>query len=227
MLHGRFLAGIAARAAEAAHGDDAFHPVRLTIDLLKAPPMEAIVTASERIRDGGRVRVVDVVSRSGGAEVSRARVLMLRTSDASIGPIWSPEPWDAPHPDELDPPVEFGGPDSPWQFRVEPERGMGALAPKRMWLRDTWPLVAGEPLSPFVRVAMVADFASPLGNSGPGGLDLINADITLLIARLPRSEWIGFEVVAHEHEAGVAIAACSVHDLHGAVGTSSVAAVGY
>jgi len=39
-----------------------------------------------------------------------------------------------------------------------------------------------------------ADIANPLANSGTNGLEFINGDITLYIARLPVDEWIGFEV---------------------------------
>lgn len=227
MLHGRFLPGIAAREAEQLDPDPSFVPTRLTIDMFKSPPMAPIASTTTVVRDGGRVRVVDVRSSSEDAEISRTRILLLRSDAAGLAAVWEPEPWDAPHPDTLDPPSEFGGPDSPWQFRVEPGRRMGAMGRKRMWLRDTWPLVAGESLSPFVRVAMVADFASPLANSGPDGLDLINADITLYLARLPRSEWLGFEVLTRDHDGGRSVAACSLHDLDGRIGFSSVSAVAY
>ena len=41
------------------------------------------------------------------------------------------------------------------------------------------------------RAALSADFASPLANSGPAGIDYINADLTLHLGRLPEGEWIG------------------------------------
>ena len=227
MLHGRLLAGLAARAVETGHLDDGWHPARLTIDLFRSPPMAAIALTSTRVRDGGRVRVVDVTMAAGGRDIAGARVLLVKRSDADIGDVWSRPAWTFPHPDVLSPPEGWGGEDSIWQFRTQPGEGMGAMGAKRMWLRDAAALVAGEALTPFVRVAMVADFASPLGNSGPDGLDVINPDITLYLARLPTSDWIGFEVLTHEHADGVAAASCAVHDLDGAIGTSTVAAITY
>ena len=72
-------------------------------------------------------------------------------------------------------------------------QGFGAPMPRRSWLRDTRALVEGEALSPFVRAALAADFASPVANSGSHGLDHINADLTLHLGRLPEGDWIGIE----------------------------------
>jgi hypothetical protein len=46
-------------------------------------------------------------------------------------------------------------------------------------------LVEGAPLTPFVRVAVAADFASPFANAGDQGLGSINSDVTLYLHRLP------------------------------------------
>jgi hypothetical protein len=86
-------------------------------------------------------------------------------------------------------------------------------------------LVAGEPMSPFVRVAVAADFANPMANFGEQGLGFINADLTLYLSRLPRSDWIGFEVANHLSDAGVAIGNCTLHDTSGTLGSCTVAAV--
>ena len=80
-------------------------------------------------------------------------------------------------------------------------------------------------MTPFVRVATAADLSSPIANSGPGGLAFINADITLNLARLPRSEWLGYETIFHQNAEGIAAASCVVHDLEGAIGLSTVSAV--
>ena len=44
-------------------------------------------------------------------------------------------------------------------------------------------LVEGMPLTPFVRVAVAADFASPWANAGEQGLGYINSDVTLYLHR--------------------------------------------
>ena len=226
MLHGRVLAGLTAREVEAAHVDEGWVPARLTIDMFRSPPMAPVTVHAERFRDGGRVRIVDVDLTSEGREIARSVVLLLRTSDKPVSPVWSREPWDLPPPDDLDPPPGMD-PDPTWEFRYEPDGFIGSDGAGRCWMRDNASLVAGEPLTPFVRVATSADLASPLANSGPEGLAFINADITLNLARLPRSEWLGYETILHENADGVSAASCVVHDLDGAIGVSSVSAVLY
>jgi hypothetical protein len=92
-------------------------------------------------------------------------------------------------------------------------------------MSDFRDVVEGEPTSPFVRVALAADFASPFANSGSNGLSWINSDITLYLARTPVTEWIGFEVKNHQASKGVAVAECWLYDETGPIGTSSVAAL--
>ncbi len=225
MLHGRLLAGLAARGVEAGHLDDGWLPARLTIDMFRSPPMAPITVDAERIRDGGRVRVVDLSLGSGGRELARARALIARTDDRQLREVWSTKPWDLPHPETLVVPDGMEDNDV-WEFREGPEGFFGS-ARSRGWTRDNAQLLAGETVTPFVRVATAADLASPVANWGDGGLDFINADITLNLARLPVSDWIGFETIFHRNAAGVSAASCAVHDLDGPIGLSTVSSVIY
>ena len=102
---------------------------------------------------------------------------------------------------------------------------MGTLGPRRLWMSEVRDLVEGAPLTPFVRAAVAADFASPFANAGDQGLGYINSDVTLYLHRLPVKEWIGFEVVNHHATDGVAIGECLLYDQQGPIGTSTVAAL--
>ena len=227
MLHGRLLAGLAARAIERDHGDDDFVPVRLTVDLYKSPAMAATNVETNLVRAGGRVRAVDAFITVGGADVARASTLWLRRGEAPTGDdqIPSTPRWDAPPPgDEI--PADLPA-DVDFDIRVAGERGFGAPGPesRRAWLRDRAPLVDDEALTPFVRAALCADFASPFANSGPEGLDYINADLTLHLGRLPVGEWIGLETDDRVAVDGVSVAQCVYHDATGPIGWSSACAV--
>jgi hypothetical protein len=101
----------------------------------------------------------------------------------------------------------------------------GAVAQKRAWIREAHLLVDDEPLSPFLRVASAADFAHPFANSGSGGLEFINADVSLYLHRDPLGEWLGFEVVNHQSDGGVAVGECNLYDTAGPIGQSLVCAV--
>jgi hypothetical protein len=223
MLHGRLLAGLAARAVEDAD-DNAMRVVRLTVDMFRTPPMSALHVTTQVIRDGRRVRVADVSIRSSDVEVARASALLLRSGTHPAGAIWRAPEWDAPHPDTLasrDAGDGYGG----WDIRLLSPGGFWTSERKRLWARDRWQLVAGEEPSPVVRAALAADLPNPLANSSAEGLHFINADLTLFLARRPVSEWIGLEVADHAGHDGVAIGSCTLYDADGAIGWSTTCAI--
>jgi hypothetical protein len=224
MLHGRLLAGLAARAAEATGDDPEVRLTRLTVDMFRTPPMSALQVATRTLRDGRRVRVVDVSIRSADVEVAHASALLLRTGPHPDGATWRAPVWDAPRPDALPPPgdVEVGG---GWDIRLLTPGGFFTAERKRLWSRDRWQLVAGEESSPIVRAALAADLPNPLANSGAEGLRFINADLTLVLGRPPESEWIGLEVAEHLGYDGIAVGSCTMYDTAGAIGWSSVCAI--
>ena len=51
------------------------------------------------------------------------------------------------------------------------------------------------------------------------------ADLTLILGRLPASEWIGLEVSGHLGHDGIAVGSCTLYDTSGAIGWSSVCAI--
>ena len=222
MLHGRLLAGLAARAAER-EVDAELRLARLTVDMFKAAPMTPIVTTSAVVRAGARLRVVDVTMACDSVEVGRARALFLRPGGHPQTDAWQAPRWDAPPPEDVAPTTAEapGG----WELRVMTEGGFWSGARKRVWSIDRWALVAGERLSPAVRAALAADLPNPLANSGPHGLAFINADLTLFLARPPRSEWIGLEVADHLGVDGIAVGTCTMYDTDGPIGLSTVCAV--
>jgi len=99
------------------------------------------------------------------------------------------------------------------------------VGPRRCWMGEVRELIGGQPLSPLVRAALAADFASPFANAGEKGLAYINSDVTLYLHRLPVTEWVGYEVVNHGATDGVAIGECFLHDERGPIGSATVAAL--
>jgi len=226
MLHGRLLAGLAAREVEA-RTPNGFRVARLTVDMFRFPPMEPVRCSARTPRQGRRVGAVDVSLTCGGVEVARAAALVLRTGPHPVAPDavpWSPPEWDVPAPEEL-PAPEGSDQMAGWDIRAITPGGFWSAGQKRVWTRDNWQLVAGEALSPVVRVALAADLPNPLANSGPGGLPFINADLSLYVRRPPLSDWIGLEVAAHLAQDGIAVGSCTLYDRTGAIGWSSVCAV--
>jgi hypothetical protein len=225
-LHGRVIAGLLAQAIEQEHGNDGFMVNRLTVDMFRLPPFAPLHVALEPVRLGGRIRVIDGVVEANGGEIARGRAVLLRRTDAPEGTVWSPPPWDAPHPDTLEP--ERREATGEWVPMWESRRITGnfdEVTRKRMWMRENRSFIDDEPLTPFLRVALAADFTSPIAHAGDRGLQYINTDITLYLHRYPVDQWIGFEVDTHRAHEGIAVGACYLYDVDGPIGLGAVGAL--
>ena len=225
-MHGRVIIGLLAHVIEQRHGGEDFVPARLTVDMFRLPNiMTPVEVKTKLIRDGLRIRVVEADFVSGGVAMARASSQLLRRTENPQGNVWSPPNWNAPKPSHIaattDPRLGMHG-----KWTTRPIVGhMGSLGPRRLWMSEVRKLVEGVALTPFVRVALAADFASPFANAGDRGLGYINSDVTLYLHRLPVTQWVGFEVVNHHATDGVAIGECWLYDEQGPIGTSTVAAL--
>jgi hypothetical protein len=224
-LHGRVVVGLLGREIERHHGDPSFMPARLTVDMYRLPDLSSVEVVTRVVRDGRRIKVVDAEFISAGASMARATCQLLRRTQNPEGQVWSPPPWGAPSPADIPPPEDprgsLGG-----MWTVRPISGaMGTIGARRLWMSEVRELIGGEPWTPFARVAVGCDFASPFANAGEKGLAYINSDVTLYLHRLPVSEWIGYEVVNHGATDGVAIGECWLHDEQGPIGSATVAAL--
>jgi hypothetical protein len=221
-LHGRVIAGLLASEAERMNGDAAFMPVRIAVDLYRAPAMVPLHVETRIARDSRRIRVIDADLISEGKSAGRASIQFLRRGDNPAGTPWHGETWSVPAPESLpdDPPRDdtmFGM----WEMRWI-EGDMKSIGRRQVWMRENRELIAGEPLTPFARVAVAADYASPLANMvGGPGYTFINSDLVFYLGRLPVGEWIGFESVAHESSEGIAIGHCNLYDQQGRIGWAS------
>jgi hypothetical protein len=224
-LHGRVIIGLLASAIEQRHGADDFVPARLTVDMFRLPNLSPVEVKTRLVRDGLRIRLVEADFYSAGVAMARASCQLLRKTEKPAGTVWSPPNWDVPAPDDISAPTDPRlGMHGKWTTR--PIAGaMGTVGPRRLWMSEVRDLVEGVPLTPFVRVAVAADFASPFANAGDQGLGYINSDVTLHLHRLPVKEWIGFEVVNHQATDGIAIGECFLYDQQGPIGSSTVAAL--
>lgn len=219
MLHGRLLGGLAARAIE--QDGDGLMPARLTVDLFRNSPLLPLAVEAVRIRDGRRIRVVDATITSAQGPVARASAVFLRASEQPTGVHETTPAWDETAPEQD--PEPSGDWEPPFRlWRLTDWRGAG---PKRAWMGERHPLVDDEPLTPFVRAALAADFASPMSNMSTTGLHFINADYTLTLSRLPSGDVLGMESTGHLSADGVATGHCTMHDAAGPIGYCLVTAV--
>nr|WP_275941483.1 acyl-CoA thioesterase domain-containing protein [Planosporangium mesophilum] len=232
MLHGRLLGGLLARAVEREHTEPSLHVTRLTVDLFRNTPLVPVRVETTRVRDGRRIRVVDATVLTADGPVARASAVLLRRSEQPAGEVPTTPAWDARNPDQLGPSPWANGSGwrTPWDTWLLDDDGVPTdrwlnTARRRVWLRETHELVAGEPISPLVRVALAGDFASPLAHFGDAGLQFINGDYTLTLSRLPLSDAIGVESDGHLSDDGIAVGHCIMHDTSGPIGYCAVTAV--
>lgn len=219
MVNGHHVGGLVAWGVQRDSPEPDLQVTRLTVDMVRPVPMRPLRVLARRVRDGRRLRAVDVSVVDGDIEVARGSALLLRRSEHPDGEPWTPEPWDVPPPEAIE--GSTGG----WMSFEIREIAARNGRPGRVWLRERVPFVAGEPLSPLVRAALMADFTSPLANAGRDGLEFINADVTLYLARDPRGEWIGMESSGHLGAEGVGVGTSWMYDRDGRIGSCVAAAL--
>ncbi|MFT3901280.1 MAG: thioesterase family protein [Gordonia sp. (in: high G+C Gram-positive bacteria)] len=237
-LNGPAVCAIAARSAEIAGGADGFRPVRFTIDLFRAARADPTTTTATMLREGGRVRVVEVdIFQHGGDEpvrVARSTTVFLKESTNPAGERWE-RPTSAFDPPEV-PDDDYyprfaadattsadGSPVAAieWTSDLAALQGPGR---KRHWTHPL-PVVPGETPSPFVRAVIAAESTSLMANWGTTGIALINCDLTVVLARLPRGVRVGVEADFHLEDDGISASTCTLYDVDGPFGTGAVAAV--
>ena len=224
-LHGRIIIGLLGQVLEERHGDPAFIPARLTVDMYRLPGFDPVEVTTRVVRDGGRIRVADAEFISGGVSMARATCQFLRRGEAPAGRVWAPEPWNVPAPNEIEaPPDNRSGMGGMWAMRSI-SGGFGAVEQRRVWMSEVREVVEGVPLTPFQRIAVAVDFVSPLAHVGDQGLGYINSDVTLYLHRLPAAEWIGFEAVYHGADEGVAVGEARLYDEQGPIGVAGCVAL--
>jgi hypothetical protein len=224
-LHGRVVIGLIGFELERLHGGEEWMPVRLTVDMYRLADFAQITAVTRVVRGGRRIKIVDCELLSGGKSVARGTCQFLLRSENAPGKTWSPPDWNAPKPEDLpSPPTgQFG--ERMWKMRNVSDWFSTNGARRGAWLAEIRELVEGEPLTPFTRVALAADFTSPLANRSENSLGYINTDVNVYLHRLPVGEWIGFEKINHQASDGVAIGECFLYDVDGAIGSASCAAL--
>ncbi|NKQ55546.1 thioesterase family protein [Amycolatopsis sp. K13G38] len=224
-LRGMAVSGALARATEnavtaALSTGQRLRPVRWTVDLYRAAAFGPSATSVHFVRRGRRLCVVDAVLEQGGRDVARSRALFMAPGDSPAGAVWEPEPARiAPPPRSMCPDT-----DEPRLYYSDGVGWTGSPDPHATPARKaTWhfpaPLVEGESPSPFQLAAMAADVVNVVCNWGAGGLEFINADFTLVLARLPGEGELGLVADQRAEEDGLAVGSAVVFDRAGTLGT--------
>ncbi len=229
-LHGVAVSGALARSLEqalSAAGRDELRPARYTVDLFRAARQQLCHFRTQVVREGPRLCLVDAVMEQDGEPVARASAVFLRPGEPATGEVWEPEDSPSPPPLDLAPVSDeprvplFSSDGIGWTGSFKEHQNGGR---KQTWQTGV-PVVPDEQPSPFVAVASVADAASMVTNWGSRGVEQINTDITLTLARLPVGLEIGLAATDRVSADGIAVGTAVVFDRQGKVGTVVVSSM--
>lgn len=229
LLNGPAVVAAAARSLESEYGLEGFQPARLTVDLFSQVRFEPLTVRTEEVRTGNRIRVSDANVEQGGKVVARATMVQLRRGEQPPGEVWNSGRTMTPPPAAEGTVLGAGtrawfgsdGAVEPWSRDMGAHQGAGR---KRFWLHPL-DVVGGEDASPFQRAVTIGESTSLMAHWGTEGIGFINADLTVALARLPRSGDIGIEADQHISDSGVAVGTATLFDHDGVFGSGTVVAV--
>jgi hypothetical protein len=197
---------------------------RIQIDLERPVPLEPLISLVCRRQVSRRVAHLDIeLSTEAGRVVSARALLTHRESVSVVTEPWSPPQW----PDHLvamDWSHLYSG-DSPVFVRDAVEHrivhgGYGVAVPSAAWLRLKVPVIDDMEPCGLSQLLGVADFGSPLSQTGtPGsGLALINVDVNATLFRQPTGPWFLLDATGQVGPGGLGLAVTEIFDLEGPIG---------
>ncbi len=229
-MHGVALSGALAWAAQgalAAAGRTDLRPTRWAVDLFKPARMVPCTLTTEIEREGRRICLVDVILSQDGERVARGTATFLKPSETTDGEAWAPT--DRPVPPPLDVvPVAGDEPRAPY-VRSSGGWSQNFLEHQNADRKASWStavrIVPDEPITGFQAAASTADGTSLVTNWGTNGVEYINTDITMTLAREPEGVEIGLLATDRVEHDGIAVGSAAIFDRRGPLGTVMIAAL--
>ena len=221
--HGGAPAALLARAVEALAPD--MRLARLTVEILRAVPLEPLAVTAEIVKPGGRFQLAEATLTQEGRVMCRARAALLRREDLGEVPPGDRPPPLAPGPDTVERNRwEDAHPQGFHRTAMDIRFLEGDFAENgraRTWFRLDQPLLEGEAPTGAQRATAVADF----GNGVSRVLDwnawlFVNTDLTVHLHREPVGEWVGLDARTAIEPNGSGLAVADLHDAQGPVGVS-------
>ena len=224
-MRGPAITALLARAVErVTYVWQELRPARATFELFRPARMLPSTTKTRIVRQGRRLALVDSALVQDCRVVARAQVLLIRSVATDASPIWKPAATYDPPPVHLlpDPSGQlYSSGNGKWTSNAQDhDNGLR----KQVWQVPS-PVVEGEWPSAFVSVAAFSDVANLVVNWGERGIEYINVDVTLSMARLPEPTGIGLAARERWEDSGVAVGSAVLFDRSGGFGSASVSAL--
>jgi hypothetical protein len=208
---------------------------RLTVDIVRPVPVgQRLKVATDVLREGKKIQVVDLILSAGDEVTTRARALRIRDRDVAgledlpistsdLNPSASvPRPEELNGVDHLPSIPAFLKHGCELRRTLEPVDGIHVV-----WCRLRIPVVAGEPLHAASRAAAPLDLVNMMGvRLDKRRVTSINPDVTGHLCRGPVGEWValtGHTYYSHGVAHGVSMAVMS--DQAGVFGVTSTSQI--
>jgi Thioesterase-like superfamily len=216
MQHGSAPAALIARIAEGEPTDRPMRLARITLDLMRPVPIDALHYRVDKIRRGRKIELLQISLFAGSSEVVRASALKIRV-EASV----------TVRPSAVEPYSEEEGepfsPEGPLAcaflqgISLRRSRSQASI----VWCRIERDIVAGEAAWPTMRAAVAADFCNGISCPlDPRLWSFVNADLCLTMARSPLGSWIRVQANTVLGPDGAGTAFACLADSHGVFGTA-------
>jgi acyl-coenzyme A thioesterase PaaI-like protein len=216
----RLQNGVAINALVAHAAEQVLSPVpmvtcRLVTDIMRPSRMAPVVTKVDVLREGGKLQLLQIDLVQDDVVTTRASVLRVRDgqSPATEFTVHAVGSSDLP---SLNGSRSALAPIN--ETRLE-AGGITVLGPGVVWTRMTGDITPGVPISPFVQIAMAADFGS--GTSSYVDWrewSFANVDISLFLTRMPVGQWVRVDAKTESAGNGIAIVDTRLSDEFGELG---------
>jgi Thioesterase-like superfamily len=216
------------REIERVEGGEGFQVARVTLEILRPVPIEAVRVEAEVVRPGRNVQMVEATLSGEDGPLMVARAWRIRVSEIEIPDDVVTTPEAPPGPEEGGEPEFFStGQDVGYHTAMEWRSvGGGFLepGPATVWMRMGCALVAGEKPTPLQRTLVAAD----VGNGISAVLDwqryvFINVDLSVHLERMPEGEWVCVDAVTLPQASGIGTAESVLYDERGRIGRAAQA----
>lgn len=219
--HAGPVTGLMVRALENAVADKQL--VRITADYTRPIPISGFRIGTEITRSGRSAATAMATLTNAEGKVC-ATATSLHMIESSLGSL---------------PTTEISGPSiqdaTPGKFAVEhahhelpffrdaievayPPGQDNNPGPTTLWMR-TPPLIEHEVPSPFQRICPLADCGNGTSrNAELNDLTFVNPDLTIVLHRLPESEWLASSAVSFWEPTGIGLSRATLFDESGPVG---------
>ncbi len=219
-LHGGAPAALLTHVLAAAPAAQGLRLARLTCEFVRPVPLSPLTVATDVIRPGRRVALLDgAILDPDDTVVARARALFLPPSELDTETGQAP-----PFPGPADGRANDLG-DGPPMFATHAlelrfvEGRFREVGPSTAWFRLRGPVIGAEPVTGAERIAVAADFGNGIATELSWEEHVfINPDLTIYFERDPVSEWVALQARMYVAPGAVALAESVIWDERGRIG---------